>query len=86
MFPFFTKVRSVCLIDYKIIYSNPNARHCEKVFKIKQLSLKSNTPVLIEKKHLFKHMSTKKLYSGNHQIQLQINGRLYDKGDFTLIF
>ncbi|SHE19373.1 DNA alkylation repair enzyme [Bathymodiolus brooksi thiotrophic gill symbiont] len=74
------------MLDYKIIYSNPNARHCEKVFKIKQLSLKSNTPVLIEKKHLFKYMSTKKLYSGNHQIQLQINGRLYDKGDFTLIF
>jgi hypothetical protein len=56
------------------------------VFKIKQLSLKSNVPVVIEKKHLFKHMSTKKLYPGNHQIQLQINGTLYDKGDFTLIF
>ena len=74
------------MLDYKITYSNPGTRLCEKVFKIKQLSLKSNVPVVIEKKHLFKHMSTKKLYPGNHQIQLQINGTLYDKGDFTLIF
>ena len=74
------------MLDYKITYANPRVRHCEKVFKIKQLSLKNNTSVIIEKKHLFKHMNTKKLYSGNHKIQLQINGLLYDEGDFKLFF
>jgi 3-methyladenine DNA glycosylase AlkC len=66
------------IIDYQIHYPN----NTKKVFKIKQLHLKNTQH--ITKKHLFKAMTTKKLYSGLHTIQLQINGKLMDTQEFFL--
>ncbi|KAA0445934.1 MAG: DNA alkylation repair protein [Candidatus Thioglobus sp.] len=76
--------RQKLMIDYKIIYPSKNARKSTKVFKLKTLDLPAKTPTLLQKKHLFKLMSTKKLHSGTHQIQLQINGKCYAKSDFIL--
>ncbi len=72
------------MIDYKIIYPSKTKRKSEKVFKIKQLFIKQNSSVLIQKKHLFKVMTSKKLHSGNYQILLQINGKIYAKDNFIL--
>lgn len=74
------------MLDYKIIYPTQNARQSEKVFKIKQLTLCAGETITIHKKHLFKLMSSKKLYTGKHQIQLQINGRILAQSNFKLVF
>lgn len=72
------------MIDYKIRYSNNNRKLSEKVFKIKQLELRAGGHKMIEKKHLLKKMSTKKLYSGKHTVFLQINGEIIVQEDFYL--
>jgi 3-methyladenine DNA glycosylase AlkC len=66
------------LIDYIIMYSN----NTQKVFKLKQLLVKNSEN--ISKKHLFKTMTTKKLYSGTHTLKLQINGKIVMVTDFFL--
>ncbi len=72
------------VIDYKIIYPTNNQKVSEKVFKIKQLNIKQNTSIAVHKKHLFRLMTTKKLYAGKHQIHLKINGNIFEKAYFIL--
>ena len=66
------------IIDYIIYYPNKT----QKVFKFKQLDLQGSG--VIAKKHLFKAMTTKKLYSGEYMIVLQINGQVFDDRKFLL--
>ena len=72
------------MLDYKIIYPTKTQKQSTKVFKIKKLILIKNNAVFIEKKHLFKLMTSKKLYAGNYQIQLQINGKIFAQDGFVL--
>jgi 3-methyladenine DNA glycosylase AlkC len=66
------------IIDYQINYPN----NTKKVFKIKVIDVKKS--ITINKKHLFKLMTTKKLYSGEHKICLQINGKIMAQQAFIL--
>lgn len=87
-FHFDLKANEACklLIDYIIYFQTKSAKKSSKVYKIKKLSLKKGQSVKIEKKHLFKaNMSTKKLYTGEHRIELQINGKLCGCEVFHLI-
>lgn len=72
------------IVDYKIIYPNPRNKHSEKVFKIKTCSLMKGEVLRIEKKHLFRLMTTKKLYAGDHRLEIQINGKMFDSIGFHL--
>lgn len=72
------------MMDYKIWYQSATGRKSEKVFKIKKTKLKKGETIQIEKKHPFKKMTTKKLYTGEHTLQLQINGTLYQKVTFYI--
>lgn len=73
------------MLDYKVIYPSKTVKLSAKVFKIKQFNLSANKRVLIQKKHLFKPMTSKKLYPGEYQIQLQINGNIFAKDRFKII-
>ncbi|WP_432664437.1 hypothetical protein R9X47_28410 [Wukongibacter baidiensis] len=72
------------IIDYKITYPMANNKTSEKVFKIKKAVIKKGDPLTVEKRHLFKKMTTKKLYSGDYKIEIQINGKIYEGGRFNL--
>ena len=51
----------------------------------KKIELKKDTSITLQKKHLFKsNMSTRKLYEGEHKVELQINGLIYKENTFTL--
>lgn len=72
------------IVDYKIIYPTPHKRKSEKVFKIKKISLKKDEKIHISKKQAFKKMTTKKLYSGQYKLEIQINGCIVGATDFYL--
>ena len=72
------------IIDYKIIYPMMRNKTSQKVFKIKKVSLKCKEMIRINKRHKFKSMTTKKLYSGNYKLVVQINGKTYDTLEFKL--
>ncbi len=72
------------IIDYRVTYPTPGKRVSEKVFKIKKVKMKEGETMRIEKKHLFKKMTTKKLYSGEHILAVQVNGSTIESTTFYL--
>lgn len=72
------------MIDYNINYPMAKGKRSNKVFKIKKITLKKDDVVTIVKKHPFKIMTTKKLYTGNYKLNLQINGCSYENEDFHM--
>ena len=61
-----------------------NHKTSEKVFKIKKVMIRNGDRLTVKKKHLFKKMTTKKLYSGSYKIEIQINGNIYESDEFRL--
>lgn len=72
------------MIDYRLYFQDKKGNLRPKVFKIKKAKIKAGETIIVQKKHPLKVMTTKKLYPGLHQIELQINGKSFGKKDFDL--
>ncbi len=72
------------VVDYKVIYPMANNRKSTKVFKIKNVLLKKDNLLEISKSHTFRIMTTKKLYSGEYSLIVQINGKEYGLEKFYI--
>lgn len=83
-FEIMAKAPENLIVDYKIIYPTSNNRRSEKVFKIKTTKIKKDEKIVIIKKHHFRKMTTKKLYSGGYKLEIQINGKIIDSINFYL--
>lgn len=75
------------IIDYTIYFQNKaGAMQNKKIFKLKKLNMKANETVTITKQHkMIKDMTTRTLYSGEHKIELQINGKKVAEQTFHLV-
>jgi len=74
------------IVDYIMHFRTKAGSLSPKVHKIKKLLLLEGDSVKLEKKHHFKaNMTTRKLYSGEHKVELQINGKIYASHTFHLI-
>ena len=64
------------LIDYNINFQTKKGEmNSQKVFKLKQVSLEKNETIHITKKHPMKQfMTTRTLYPGKHELEIQVNG------------
>ena len=79
------KKEEALMVDYILYFQTKVGKLTPKVHKIKKLNLKKGELKTISKKHLFKaNMSTRKLYSGEHKLVLQINGQVFDEVVFDL--
>lgn len=72
------------MIDYIIHYQKANGKTAPKTYKLKTTNLNSHQLISIKKKQAFKPISTRKLYSGTHRIELFINGQSFGSKPFTL--
>ena len=73
------------IVDYIIHFRTKAGTLSPKVHKLKKISLKKGSSVTIEKKHPFKaDMSTRTWYEGEHKVELQINGGVYEESIFIL--
>lgn len=75
-----TKLR----IEYAIKYLKSNGNHHEKIFKISEILLKTNSEKEYIKQHSFANLSTRKHYAGNHSIILIVNGIKQAELDFQV--
>lgn len=75
------------LVDYILHFRNKLGKLTgRKVFKIGTFRVKQNTPLVISKRHMLReHMTTRTLYPGEHEIQLQVNGRIVAEQRFKLV-
>lgn len=72
------------VIDFVIYHMKANGQLSPKVFKLKELTLKGKDSIELTKQHKMKAISTRKYYSGKHQIAIQVNGKEYTVKDFNL--
>jgi len=73
------------MIDYIIYFQTKSGRCNPKVHKIKKINIKKDELMSIKKRHPFRaNMSTRKLYKGEHKLELQINGKIYYSTSFKL--
>lgn len=72
------------LVDYLMTFASDGKKAGQKVFKLKQLELAADQTATINKKHPMRLMTTRRLYSGEHRITLQVNGEAYGTLSFDL--
>jgi 3-methyladenine DNA glycosylase AlkC len=72
-------------IDTIVHFLKKSGKQAEKVFKFRVLDLKAGETLTLKGKQPFKLITTRKLYSGEHGIQVMINGTRYDVADFDLV-
>ncbi len=78
-----TKTQNL-MIDYIVHHRKKNGEQTPKVFKLKKVKLSPGETLHINKRHHFKEISTRKYYSGQHALQLQVNGKTLPKKRFEL--
>jgi len=72
------------IIDYIIHFVKNNTQLQPKTFKLKTINQDVAQKDKIRKAHHFKSMTTRKLYSGTHYLEIIINGESFGKKSFTL--
>ncbi|MES9883477.1 MAG: DNA alkylation repair protein [Sedimenticola sp.] len=72
------------VIDYKVHQMKANGKLAPKVFKWTTRNLEGNKDVLLIKKHKIIPVTTRRYYSGQHLVELMINGVSYGIQEFFL--
>jgi 3-methyladenine DNA glycosylase AlkC len=73
------------VIDYRVHFVKANGRLSPKVFKLKTVELAAHEQRKISKSHLFKPITTREYYAGEHQLEIQINGKIMGASRWELI-
>jgi 3-methyladenine DNA glycosylase AlkC len=74
------------VVDYIITFQSKSGRPSSKVFKLKKCSLVKGEKLVLSKRHTLREdMTTRKLYRGRHELEIQINGQRYGKRSFQII-
>jgi len=73
------------LVDYVVHFCTKRGTYSPKVHKLKKLSMQKGEKTRLKKRHPFKaNMTTRKLYAGEHLLEVQINGTIVHKETFEL--
>ena len=74
------------IVDYIIYFQNKSGKlNSKKVFKLSELELLKNISIVVSKRHMLReHMTTRTLYQGKHEIEIQVNGKRLAKESFLL--
>lgn len=73
------------IVDYVIHHRKANGDTSEKVFKLKTFTLLARQTITIAKRHPVRLITTRKYYAGAHAIEIQINGRRFNKTLWRLV-
>jgi len=72
------------LIDYAVFHVKQDGSRTPKVFKGWSLELAPGERRALSRKHALKPISTRRYYSGTHEIELRVNGAALGRGRFEL--
>ena len=72
------------MIDYVVHHMKANGKTRPKVFKWTKKTLQPGEILTLEKRHSIREISTRKYYAGKHEVELQINGKRYERRGFNL--
>uniref|UniRef100_A0AAU2JTV5 DNA alkylation repair protein n=1 Tax=Streptomyces sp. NBC_00049 TaxID=2903617 RepID=A0AAU2JTV5_9ACTN len=72
------------VVDYVVHHTKANGTRTPKVFKLTTRTLAPGETLTGTKRHSFKPITTRRYYSGEHLVQLQVNGRERGEAVFSL--
>ena len=72
------------IIDYAVHHMRANGKMTAKVFKWKTFTLKGNGTFCGTRRHAFKPITTRRYYSGQHRIDILLNGKTLAGATFDL--
>ncbi|MEO9473886.1 MAG: DNA alkylation repair protein [Cyclobacteriaceae bacterium] len=72
------------MIDYIIYHQKANGKLTPKVFKLSNLKLEPGESKSLTKQHTIKPITTRKYYPGEHQVAIQVNGKILGQKSFEL--
>jgi 3-methyladenine DNA glycosylase AlkC len=72
------------VVDYVVHYVKRNGATAPKVFKLAELELAPRGSASIGKRQVLKDFTTRKHHPGRHRVELQINGTIAARAEFTL--
>lgn len=72
-------------IDYVIHYQKANGRTAPKVFKLTTRTLGAGERVSLSRRHSFRRITTRVFHPGGHALELQVNGEVRGRAEFTLL-
>ena len=71
-------------LEYAIYYLRQNGSHSKKVFKISEKDYPAKSTTQISRRQLFKPMTSRALYPGEHLVSIIINGHEVEERSFML--
>lgn len=72
------------LVDYVVRHVKANGKQTSKTFKWTSLKLEPNESVKLNKVHKIVPISTRRYYTGEHAIEIQVNGKKLAEASFWL--
>ena len=72
------------MIDYTIYYPSNTKRRNRKTYKLKVIEALKENSYEVKGKRSFKEISTRKMKPGLHEIEVQINGKIYINKEFNV--
>lgn len=72
------------VIDYIVHLMRANGQPTPKVFKLTKLALPPGGALNVVKRHSFRPVTTRRYYPGAHAIEIQVNGQVMARREFTL--
>jgi len=74
------------MVDYIVHFARPNGKPAQKVYKLKQVTMKAGQTLNLSKRHMLKGgASTFTLHPGAHRISVQVNGANMGEVGFDLL-
>jgi 3-methyladenine DNA glycosylase AlkC len=86
-FELFSRKKSAqrLMIDYRIQYVKKGGKLSPKIFKLKEIELKSNASVHILKSQKFSNLTTRTHHKGKHRLEILVNGEISKQVDFFVL-
>jgi len=72
------------MIDFVLYHMKANGQLRPKVFKLAKKMISPGELLVIEKNHPMRPITTRKYYTGRHEVELQINGKIIASDNFHL--
>jgi hypothetical protein len=72
------------MVDYRIHFAKKSGALLPKVFKLKELELKSGESIAFKKKQRFQDFTTRKHFPGKHRLEILVNGVVVKKMEFRV--
>lgn len=77
--------RQNLVVDFILHYVRSKSQTSGKVFKWKTLVVEPGQTVELQKRHSMRKTTIRKLYPGNHKVELQVNGEVLASAEFELL-